>query len=229
VLGRIFSIQRLVAASVIMSTILERRYAVFYWATAGLAVFAIVAAVLTYEDAARKERRQWVSERKQWLTSGKTDHLYFYDTDHTDERLAEFAGMPEVIKLGFELTDLTDDGVEPIVSLPNLNELMLYGGRPRVGDKGLATLSGCQELETLKLINIDVTDRGLDALTNFPKLRRLTLFFDAKGPAPLTANAVIELRHLRNLETLRIHVEGMNSTTLSELQAALPNCQVSAN
>ncbi len=212
-----------------MSTAIERRYVVFFWATAGLAMFAVVAAILTCQHAERVERRQWVDERKQWLTSGKTDHLYFYDTDHTDERLAEFAGMPEVIKLGFELTDLTDDGVEPIVGMPKLKELMLYGGRPRVGDDGLATLSGCQELETLELINIDVTDRGLGALRKFPQLRHLTLFFDASFPSPLTANAIVELRQLPNLETLRISVGWMSSARLSELQEALPNCRVSVN
>ncbi len=170
-----------------------------------------------------------MTERKQWLTSGKTDHLYFYDTDHTDARLAEFAGMPEITKLGFELTDLTDDGVEPIVGLPKLKELMLYGGRPRVGDNGLARLSGCQMLETLELINIDVTDQGLGTLREFRNLKRLTLFFDASGPSPLTANAIVELRQLHNLETLRIRVRGMSSATISDLQEALPNCKVSVN
>lgn len=40
-----------------MSTAIDRRYAVFFWATARLAMFAIVAAIGTYQHAAREERR----------------------------------------------------------------------------------------------------------------------------------------------------------------------------
>jgi len=213
-----------------MTTNIARRRSLVVGAIIWLTLIsAIVAAILTYHHAQAEERRKWVVERKQWLTSGETDQLYFYCTDHTDELLTEFAGMPEITDVGFELTDLSDEGVKPLVSLPNLRKLMLYGGRPRVGDKGLATLSGCEKLESLKLENIDVTDRGLRALRDMPSLKHLIIYRDTRQTTPLTDNAVSELRELQILETLAIGGGWMSKAAVTELRKALPNCKLTVN
>ncbi len=194
-----------------------------------LLIATMVAIEISKQRAAAQRRLQWVAERKQSLLSGETDRLYFYDTERTDALLAEFVGMPEITDVGFELTDLTEEGVEPLVSLPNLRKLMLYGGRPRIGDKGLATVSGCEKLESLKLVNIDVTDRGLRVLRDMPSLKHLIVYRDTRRTTPLTDNAVSELRSLHDLETLDLGGGWLSKAAASELREALPNCRVTVD
>ena len=67
----------------------------------------------------------WVSEQKRLLTSGAQKYLYFYSTSNTDGIVAQFAGMPEIEKMYFELTDLSNAGFQHVAELPNLRELML--------------------------------------------------------------------------------------------------------
>jgi len=190
-----------------------------------LAMWVHIAQRKAAEDE-QSRRNQWVSEQKEALRSGKQSSVYFYCSSNTDELIAEFSKMPEIERLTFELTDLTDAGVRPIANLPNLADLTLYGGRPRVGDTGLQTLAGKQSIMTLKLINIDVTEDGLRLLASFPALTDLTLHRDGFREIMWTDTALQHIRQLGNLTRLKICGGWMSDTALEELRKDLPKCEI---
>ena len=69
------------------------------------------------EDSRRVEQRyveQWLAEQKKGLASGERSDVHFYSTSNTDMLIRRFAGMPEIQKLTFQLTDLTDGGVKVV-------------------------------------------------------------------------------------------------------------------
>jgi hypothetical protein len=180
--------------------------------------------IFSRDERLRQER--WAAEQKQALRSGKISSVYFYSTIDTDNLLGEFAGMSEIESLMFELTDLTNKGVETIANLPNVATLTLYGGNPRVGDAGLASLIHCRSLKTLRVINIDVTDDGLSELKSYPGLQELTIYRDPFRPKLLTDEAVKQLVTLKNLRTLNISGGWMSKAALADLKASLPSCHV---
>ena len=69
------------------------------------------------EDSRRVEQRyveQWPAEQKKGLASGERSDVHFYSTSNTDVLIRHFAGMPEIKRLTFQLTDLTDEGVKVV-------------------------------------------------------------------------------------------------------------------
>ena len=69
------------------------------------------------EDSRRVEQRyveQWPAEQKKGLASGERSDVHFYSTSNTDVLIRRFAGMPEIKRLTFQLTDLTDEGVKVV-------------------------------------------------------------------------------------------------------------------
>lgn len=169
---------------------------------------------------------EWVSETKQALRAGRQSDVYFYSTSHTDKMIRDFAGMPEIESLTFELTDLSDAGVKDIAGLPNLAELTLYGGNPRVGNDGLRCLAGHQSINKLVLINIDVTDDGLRVLSSLPALADLSLHRESFRDVRLTDAAVEHLSDLTRLKRLSISGGWMSGAAIERLRKALPNCAI---
>ena len=175
------------------------------------------------------KQKLWIAEQTRALRTGQQTSLYFYCTSNTDEMIAEFARMGEIKSLTFELTDLSDDGVRSIVQMPNLAELTLYGGCPRVGDTGLKALAGKQTITTLKLINIDVTNEGLRVLASFPALADLTLYSDRFRQTRWTDAAAQELPLLRKLTTLNIGGRWLSDSALEKLRSDMPDCEIVMN
>ena len=210
--------------------------------TKNVAVGMLIAAVIggfSYWLTVERQRRaeefrtvtqaridNWITEQKGLLTTGKQNHLYFYDTSSTDDLIAEFSGMSEIENLGFELADLSNEGFRHVAELPNLQELMLYGGYRRIGDSGLELLRNHQTLRKLELVNIDVTDAGLDVLMSMPMLIELELYRETRLDATLTDSAVEHLRKLHQLERLTIAGGWMSESALTELRESLPNCKI---
>lgn len=215
----------------------HRRTIVFVFAIALMLTVCLVAWIRQSHRAAladfRMSQRQyvadWLSEQKDALRTGNQSYVYFYDTTNTGTLLREFSGMSEIKSLMFELTDLTDDGVQTIAELRSIEELTFYGGNPRVGDQGLAILRGNRTLETLRLVNIDVTDDGLGVLTTLPGLKSLTLYRDHFRPILLTDDAVSELQNLNQLDNLNISGGWMSGSAIAELRRRLPDCDVVVN
>jgi hypothetical protein len=180
------------------------------------------------EEQTQRYRQEWIDRSMTELQSGKTDLLYLYSTQDTDGLLKTFAGMPEVRRIGFESSDVTEEGIKTLLTFPNLQELKLYG-RPSVDDDGLQHLSGNPSLEKLELINTDVTDRGLEVLTTMPNLRSLTLYREAFRDVTLTDQAVLTLVKLKNLEELIIDGGWASNAVFEQLRAELPNCRISSD
>jgi hypothetical protein len=178
------------------------------------------------ETAIRTRNSVWVSEQKSLLTSGGKSSVYFYSTSQTDEMVAKFAGMREIEKLGFELTDLTRTGFPNVANLPNLRELMLYGGRHPIDSQTFEALRGHASLEKLELINTHVSDHGLELLKTLPKLVELELYRDSFREQFLTDAAIVYLRDLRELRKLTIAGGWMSETTIDELSKELPHCAI---
>lgn len=168
----------------------------------------------------------WLAKQQAALRSGEQSHVYFYDTRNTDTLLQQFVGNAAIERLTFELTDLSDDGVQIIAELPRIERLTLYGGRPRVGDRGIGLLRGHPTLTTLKIVNIDVTDHGLAVLQTLPHLQHLTLCRHETCEELLTDSAVEELRKLTGLVKLNIVGGWMSPPAIDHLRTLLPGCDV---
>jgi len=167
----------------------------------------------------------WIGGQKQLLTSGTQNHVYFYSTPNTDDLIAEFSGMSEIENLGFEMTNLSNEGFRHVAELPKLQELMLYGFQ-RVDDSGFELLRNHQTLRKLELINVVITDDALDVLPSLPMLTELELFRESRLDATLTDSAVEHLRKLHELERLTIAGGWMSESALTELREELPNCKI---
>ena len=181
-----------------------------------------------YRIAEQTRVDRWIAEQKRSLTSGELDEIYFYSTSDTDHLIAEFSGMSEIKGLGFELTDLSNEGLRHVAVLPELQELVIYGYRDANGS-WLELLRGNPTLRVLELVNTDVADSDLDILTTLPQLVELELFYEAHHAAKLTDSALEHLRRLDHLETLIISGGWMSEEALLELRDAMPACKIETN
>ena len=71
-------------------------------------------------------------------------------------------GIDRVVEVDLEGTEITDDGLQHLSSLPNLGCLRLDG--TRISDDGLKHLSGLANLQELFLEKTQVTDNGVKML-----------------------------------------------------------------
>jgi hypothetical protein len=184
--------------------------------------FAAVQRSKKYDQDVRRDNAEWVSKTKTALRAGKQSKLHFYSSRHTGEMVNEFAGMPEVTSMVFESTDLTDDGVKTIASLPNLSALTLYGGMPGVGNRGIRFLADHQHLAKLTILNTNVTDDGLAILPTLPALTELAL-----ERKLLTDTGMKHLSQLQGLDKLTVMGGEMRPARIEALRKALPFCEIS--
>ena len=145
---------------------------------------------------------------------------------NTDEFLPNVPGMVSLESLETELADVTDDGMQYVAQCSNLRKLVLYGGRPGVGNVGLAELEGHEKLETLELINTSVTDDGLVSLTKMPKLTSLVLFWEANRGKRLTDEGLQHLNSMAQLETLELTGGWVSENAANELRSLLTGCKI---
>jgi hypothetical protein len=212
----------------------KRTYLRWWWVVA--AALAFLFSILIRDARQRAHSRlieqtqryqnEWAQKQLAQLRSGDSDSVHFYDTHGTDEILKSFQGMSQIRKLGFELTDISADGLEILAKLSNLQELLLYGGRPNVDDDDLQFLAGHANLNTLQLVNTEVTDHGLRVLATLPSLRAVELHRDSFRHKTLTDAGLHSLRVLQKLEHLDISGGWASEAAVEELRAALPNCQI---
>ena len=178
------------------------------------------------EQVANKRSDEWIKGEKIRLMGGQTSQVYFYSTANTDSLVKQLSGMPEIKGLTFEFTDLSDDAVLAIAGLPNIERLTFYGGKPRVGNRGLELLRGQKTLATLRLVNTDVTDDGLAVLQTLPSLTNLTIYRDGFREKLLTDRAVLDLQKLSTLTTLNVAGGWLSRSGLEALRTALPKSRV---
>jgi hypothetical protein len=92
----------------------------------------------------------------------------------TDDGLQALAGMHELeeLELGGPTCPVTDRGLEPLRRLTGLRRLELNWA-PRISDVGVAHLRGCDHLENVGLMGTSTGDGAIAALAGKERLRRL--------------------------------------------------------
>jgi Leucine-rich repeat (LRR) protein len=101
--------------------------------------------------------------------------VYLRDTDVDDQWISNQTALKNFPNLTLNIagTQVTDEGLKCLATLPNLRGLNIEG--TRVSDRGLAHLSGLPHLKLLCLGKTQVTDAGLKQLSSLPELRVLYL------------------------------------------------------
>ena len=181
-----------------------------------------------YRIAEKVRVDNWITEQKRSLVAGEQDYVNFYSTCNTDYYVIEFSGMSEIKDLGFEQTDLSDEGLRHVAALPDLRELTLQGPQ-HINSSGLQLLRDNPTLRVLQLVHAGITDKDLAILESLPKLVELELLCESHRSAELTDGALVHLRELSQLKTLVISGGWMSDETLAELRDALPDCKVETN
>ncbi|MEM9942160.1 MAG: hypothetical protein AAF939_11285 [Planctomycetota bacterium] len=87
-----------------------------------------------------------------------------------DKEIAELGRLKNVIWLNLANTEITDEGLGAIASLP-LTKLHLE--KTKIGDEGLKHLLNMKQLEYLNLYDTQVTDQGIQQLEKLPSLKKL--------------------------------------------------------
>ena len=174
-------------------------------------------------DAARRSQVEMDSQLNR-LKLGETKLIYLYDTQDTDDLLEKVRGMVEVEELDLDLTDVSDNGMRHVATLPKLRRLHIYAGG--VSDQGLSLLKSNQSITSLELSNTLVTDDGLRGLTELPNLQSLTICFELRIGPRLSDAGISHLKYLRNLETLVIGGDWASDHAINELRSEMPNCKI---
>lgn len=168
------------------------------------------------------------------LRTGESREILLYDTQWgTDRLLKQLSGMAEVESLVLDLTNVSDAGMRHVATLPNLKRLVIEGGNPGVGNRGLSFLTGCP-VEKLELINTKVDDEGLAHLQSLPNLRALTVYCDARRGRGLTDAGLDRLAGLSALDKLhldRLHISGSwaSEAGLARIRTRLRNCTITTD
>ena len=193
-------------------------------------IVALPGCSLLFEDsekeAIRRSQRQ-LDYQLDELKSGKSQQLYLYDTHGTDQLLEQINGMVEIKTLYLEQTDVSDNGMRHVVTLPNLRQLIIYAGQ--MSDEGLALLKGNQSITSLELYQLRITDDALRVLTEMPNLRSLTVSSEARLDPRLTDAGLANLKDLQNLDKLVISGDWASDGAIDELRSALPDCKITTN
>ncbi len=87
-----------------------------------------------------------------------------------DEQLKGIDAVSEIIWLNLAGTEITNDGLEHLATLP-LQKLHLE--RTKIGDDGLKHLKSLKDLTYLNLYDTKVTDAGLEHLQGLKQLKKL--------------------------------------------------------
>lgn len=118
--------------------------------------------------------------RPKWLrpllgddTPGEVVRVSFNGTRVTDEGLAQLAGFARLEDLSLYNTQISDAGLVHIAGLSNLKWLWLDD--TQVTDAGMAHLAGLVKLEFLLVSNTAITDIGLAHLAGLTNLKSLSL------------------------------------------------------
>jgi hypothetical protein len=147
-------------------------------------------------------------------------HLYISGASGvTDAGLIDIASLKRLEMLELDGTSVTGGGVMDLRGLPMLKGLWLRD--TAVTDAGLAHFNDLKGLQELLLDGTGITDDGVACLSGLMHLRELSLQRTA-----VTDAGLVHLRPLAKLRVLRLSKTSVTIEGATQLQAALPNCQV---
>ena len=141
----------------------------------------------------------------------------------TDEALVHIGKLTSLTHLYLHDGELTDAGMKHLTPLKHLNRLVL-GGNPAITDAGLKTLLELKNLDDLRISYTNVSDAGMKMLQELPRLKKLRIIH-----TNVTDVGIGHLAQIKGLTELHIHFQQGDKITqqaLTELQKALPNCQI---
>lgn len=130
----------------------------------------------------------------------------------TDEGMESLAGLLNLQQIELNGADLTSKGMEHLKRFSKLRCADLSNNR-RISDQGLACLANLVNLEELNLLNTNVTSKGLAHLKRLKKLRVLNLS-DNPGVGD---EGIACLSQLSGLEELLLHHTGISSQAVAHL------------
>ncbi len=103
----------------------------------------------------------------------EVDQLYLNQTQITDNGLIPIGTMPSLGMLDLNRTKVTDDGLKHVANLSKLTSLSLNGNR--INDDGLVHLQSMKTLFQIYLNGTDITVKGFVTIAQLPNLRFLSV------------------------------------------------------
>jgi Leucine-rich repeat (LRR) protein len=161
----------------------------------------------------------------------------------TNSSLVELSKMPNLETLSIHAAKITNAGLKSLRGSHLKSVEISYCDA--VNDAGLKELQGMQKLRMLRLAGPTFTDAGMKNVVEMPLTnltlhacgisdRGLTLIsrlddltYLAVSQTAVTDTGARQLKTLKKLQTLALIGTKVTAAGVAELQAALPNCQIS--
>ena len=157
--------------------------ALSFWFLVNLAGCGSSEDALPAEQAAAVQALE-ASKAQVSIRDGTVVYVDFYGMADPAAAVVHLKSLPNVEKLNFSSTNVTDDELAHLADLSHLKELAL--NRTRITDQGLIHLAKLKKLEILNLSEDNVTDAGLVHLKNMQQLQQLHLNETKVSDAGLT-------------------------------------------
>jgi Leucine-rich repeat (LRR) protein len=157
--------------------------------------------------------------------------------------LHSLGNMVQLEALSISETGTTGAGIEHLSRLTNLRELTLSNNH--VDDEGFCRLHGLDSLEMLYLGHTGITDRSIEHIvTEFPNVCALSVTYTQVTDAGVRSLVDLPLTHLhlqgtavgdssvellssmKHLQLLDVTRSSITPKGVSELERALPHCQI---
>jgi len=116
---------------------------------------------------------------------------------------------------------VTDADLALLEALPMLQHLFINCGK--ISDRGLEHIGRRRELRNLRLLCVPIKDVGLRHLERLTDLRGLQIMGHI---CTLSDAGLPHFKHLKKLEVLKLGPHDFTAAGIAELQANLPDCQI---
>jgi len=153
----------------------------------------------------RSARLWWNDENRVIGASFKGDDA----NDHAIALASNLPGLRTVVLVATPRSRLTDDGLAPLTTLPNLELLSISGNRTT--DAAMVHVGHMHKLRTL-VLKCDLTDSGLEMLSELTSVEQLDL-----TQSKVTDAGMIHVQHFAKLRTLILNGTQISNESLSTL------------
>ena len=139
----------------------------------------------------------------------------------TDIGLQQFtADHPNLIGLGIDGSEVTDEGVRSLSQLDRLVSLGIAGCN-ELGPAGFANVAKLKSLESLHLHETAFSDSDVPQFSDHTSLKHLVIKHTSVSDA-----AIEHMGQMKSLQVLEVEGTKITPDGIARLRAALPNCDV---